>query len=108
MDGGFLFYIRTPGRVMLIEYSYHSKKHKAMLTEEFRTTGDELVKKVKELVRQGNIRRIIVKNEQGQTLVEIPVTVATVGALLAPPLAALGAIAALVANCTIVVEKRDG
>lgn len=79
-----------------------------MATKEFHISGDELVKKVKEFIRQGNVRRTIVQNEHGQTLVEIPVTVATVGALLAPPLAASGAIAALVANCTIVVEKRDG
>jgi hypothetical protein len=74
-------------------------------TEEIQTTGEELVAKVKELVREGNIRRIIIKNEEGKTLIEVPLTLGVVGALLLPVLAAVGAIAALVADCTIVVEK---
>jgi hypothetical protein len=74
-------------------------------TEEFRTTGEELLAKVKELVREGNVRRIIVKNEEGVTVVEIPLTLGVVGALLVPTLAALGAVAALLTNCTIVVVK---
>ena len=76
-------------------------------TEEIQTTGEELVAKVKELVREGNIRRIIVKNEEGKTLIEIPLTLGVVGALLLPVAAGLGAIAALVADCTIVVEKVE-
>ena len=76
-------------------------------TEEIRITGEELLAKVKELVREGNVRRIIVKNEEGKILVEIPLTLGVVGAILAPSLAALGAIAALVTNCTIVVEKVE-
>lgn len=76
-------------------------------TEEIQTTGEELVAKVKELVREGNIRRIIIKNEEGKTLIEIPLTLGVVGALLLPVLAAVGAIAALVADCTIVVEKVE-
>jgi hypothetical protein len=67
--------------------------------------GEELVAKVKELVHEGNIRRIIIKNEEGKTLIEIPLTLGVVGAVLLPVLAAVGAIAALVADCTIVVEK---
>jgi len=74
--------------------------------EEFKINGEELLKKVKELVHEGTIRRIIIKNEGGETLIEIPLTVGAVGALLAPMLAAVGAIAALVAKCTIIVEKR--
>jgi hypothetical protein len=74
-------------------------------TEEIQTTGEELVAKVKELVHEGNIRRLIIKNEEGKTLIEIPLTLGVVGALLLPVLAAVGAIAALVADCTIVVEK---
>jgi len=58
-------------------------------------------------VRQGNIRHISIKNEEGKTLVGIPLTLGVVGALLLPQLAALGAIAALVTNCTIVVEKAE-
>ena len=76
-------------------------------TEEIQTTGAELVAKVKELVHEGNVRRITVKNEEGRTLVEIPLTLGVVGALLVPTLAALGAIAALVTNCTIIVEKVE-
>lgn len=74
--------------------------------EEFKVSGDEILKKVKELIKQGNIRRIIIKNEKGDTLMEIPLTFAVVGAVLAPVLAAVGALAALVTNCTIIVEKK--
>jgi len=74
--------------------------------EEFKVSGSELVEKVKELVRVGHIRRIIIKNEKDEVLVEIPMTVAVVGTLFAPTLAALGALAALVTKCTIVVVKK--
>ncbi len=74
-------------------------------TEEFHVTGDALVARIKELVHEGNIRRVIIKNEEGKTLVDIPLTLGVVGALVVPQLAAIGAIAALVAHCTIVVEK---
>ncbi len=74
-------------------------------TEEIQMQGEQIVAKVKELVRQGNIRRVSIKNEEGKTLVDIPLTLGVVGALFLPQLAALGAIAALVTNCTIVVEK---
>ena len=76
-------------------------------TEEFKLGGDEVVAKVKELVRGGNIRRVIIKNEEGKTLIDIPLTMGVVGALVAPQLAALGAIAALVTHGSIVVEKVD-
>ena len=76
-------------------------------TEEFKLSGDELVAKVKELVREGNIRRVAIKNEEGRTLIDIPLTMGVVGALVAPQLAALGAIAALVTHGSIVVEKID-
>jgi len=75
--------------------------------EEFKVNGEELLKKMKELIAEGNARRIIIKNEQGQTLVEVPLTIGAIGALLAPVLAAVGAIAALVTHCTIVVIKKD-
>jgi hypothetical protein len=74
--------------------------------EEFRVSGDELLKRVKELIAAGNARRIIIKRETGETIVEIPVTLGALGALIAPTLAAVGTIAALVAKCTIVVERR--
>lgn len=78
-----------------------------MSTEEFKVAGDDVVSFVKRIIREGNARRIIIKNEAGRTLVEFPVTVGTVGLLIAPVLAAAGAVAALVAKCTIVVEKRE-
>lgn len=76
-------------------------------TEEFRITGDELLAKVKELVNEGNIRRLVIKNEEGATLIEIPVTLGVIGALLLPVWAAIGALAAVATHCTIVVERRD-
>jgi hypothetical protein len=75
--------------------------------EEFKVSGEDVLKKVKELVKAGNVRRIIIKNEEGKTLVEFPLTIGVVGAALLPVWAAIGAVAALVANCTIVVEKRE-
>jgi len=74
--------------------------------EEFKINGRDLVDKVKELIREGNVRRIIIKDKEGKTLVELPVTVGVVGVVIAPVLAALGAIAALVTECTIIVERR--
>jgi len=76
--------------------------------EEFRLNGGELLNKVKEIIHQGNVRRIILKDEQGKTFMEIPLTVGVVGAIIAPILAAVGAIAALASNLTIVVEKIEG
>lgn len=74
--------------------------------EEFKVSGDEILKKIKELIREGNVRRIIIKNEKGETMVEIPVTVAVIGAVFAPVLAAVGALAALMAKSTIIVERK--
>ncbi len=74
-------------------------------TEEFRVNGEELLAKVKELLHEGNIRRVIIKDKDGKTLVEFPMTFGVVGALLAPSLAALGAVAALVSEATVIVEK---
>ena len=76
-------------------------------TEEFQVSGDMLVAKIKELVHEGNIRRVIIKNEEGKTLIDIPLTIGVVGALLVPQLAALGAIAALISKASIIVERVD-
>lgn len=76
-------------------------------TEEFRVNGEELVAKIKQLVHEGNIRRIIIKNKEGATVMEIPLTFGVVGALLVPTLAAVGAIAALLTEATVVVEKNE-
>ncbi len=75
-------------------------------TEEFQLNGDALLAKVKELLHEGNIRRILIRDEAGKTLIEFPVTLGVVGVFLAPQLAAIGAIAALVTKCTLVVEKE--
>jgi RNA polymerase subunit RPABC4/transcription elongation factor Spt4 len=74
--------------------------------EEFQVSADDLVSRVKQLISEGNVSRLIVRNERGDTLLEIPVTVGVIGALFAPYLAALGTIAALATRCTIAVERR--
>ena len=77
-----------------------------MRTEEFTVSGEKLIEKIKSIVNEGNVRRIVIKNEEGKTIVEFPVTLGVVGVILAPGLAAIGAIAALVTKCTIVVERE--
>ena len=74
-------------------------------TEEFEVNGDDLLAKIKELAHEGNIRRVIIRNEKGRTLIDIPLTFGVVGALVAPQLAAIGAIAALLSHGSILVEK---
>ena len=76
-------------------------------TEEYKVEGDSLVHKIKEIVHEGNIRRIIIKNEEGKKLIEVPLTIGAVGVVLLPVWAAIGAIAALVTDCTLVVEKIE-
>ncbi|GAI73978.1 unnamed protein product [marine sediment metagenome] len=74
--------------------------------EEFKVLEEDIIEKIKEVIKEGNARKIIIKNEDGESVAEFPLTVGTVGALIAPILAAVGAIAALLTKCTIVVEKR--
>ena len=76
-------------------------------TSEFRVRGDNLIGRIKEIIHEGNVRRIIIKNDEGRTLLEIPLTIGVVGAVLAPVWAALGALAALAADLRIVVEKVE-
>lgn len=76
-------------------------------TEEFTINGELLVAKVKELLHAGNIRRITIKTEERRTLIEIPLTVGVVVGLLAPVLAAVGAIAALTTRCVVSIERVD-
>ena len=76
-------------------------------TEEFSVSGEELLAKVKDLIRQGNIRRVTIKDKSGKVIVEFPLTVGVVGLALAPVLAAVGAAAALIGEATIAVEKVD-
>jgi hypothetical protein len=75
--------------------------------EEFHVDGESLIAKIKEIIHQGNVRRIIIKDDKGNTFIEIPLTVGVVGALLIPVWAAVGAIAALAAKFTIGVEVAD-
>ena len=74
--------------------------------EEMKVKGEDLLKKVKELIHEGNILRIIIKNENGETYIEIPLTLGVVGMVVAPILAAVGAIAALASNFTIAIVKK--
>lgn len=76
-------------------------------TEEFKMDGEKLIAKIKELLHEGNIRKLIIKDKDGKVLMEIPMTFGVVGVLLAPQLAAIGAIAALVTEATLVVEKSE-
>lgn len=76
-------------------------------TEEFRVNGEELLGKVKNLIKEGNIRKVIIKDKEGKVIFEIPLTFGVVGALIAPQLAAIGAIAALLTEATVVVEKSE-
>ena len=74
--------------------------------EEFKIDGKDLLAKVKQIIAEGNVRRISIRNKEGKTLIEVPLTVGVVGIVLAPTLAAIGAIAALVTECTFVVERE--
>jgi len=75
--------------------------------EYFKVSGDELISKVKEIIKEGNATRIIIRNEKDETILEFPLTVGAIGVVLAPIFAAVGTLAALVTHCTIIVEKRD-
>ena len=77
------------------------------VTEEFSVAANDVLKRVEELLHEGSITRVIVKDESGKQLLEIPATVGVVGTLLAPWMAALGVIAVLATRCTIVVERRE-
>lgn len=73
--------------------------------QEFTVSGDQVLATVKELIHEGNVRRLIIKNEEGRTMLEVPLTVGVIGAALLPVFAAIGAMAALATRCTIVVER---
>lgn len=81
------------------------KKKTTTKKEEYVVSGENLLKTIKNLVQEGNVRRITIKNKEGKTLIVLPLTVGVVGAILVPALAAVGAIAALVTECTISVER---
>lgn len=74
--------------------------------ESFTVSGEKLLEKVKELIKEGNVRRISIKDKKGKTIADFPLTIGVVGAVIAPVLAAVGAIAALITECTITVERE--
>ncbi len=75
--------------------------------ETYKVKGEHLLSKVKKLIKEGNVRSITIKDKNGKLIMILPLTIGVVGALLAPPLAAVGAVAALVTECTISVERED-
>ncbi len=75
--------------------------------EEFEVKGDDLLARIRELIDEGNVRRVTIKNAEGRTMLEIPLTIGVVGALIAPVAAAIGAVAALVTECTITVTREE-
>jgi len=75
--------------------------------EFFNIKGDELLKKVRELIEEGNVRKIMIKDKSGKEIMSFPITVGVVGVVLAPILAAVGAVAALMTDCTIAVERNE-
>lgn len=84
-----------------------AKTTKPKKEESFKVKGEELLRKVKDLIQEGNVRRITIKDKNGKTLIVLPLTLGVVGAVLAPVLAAVGAVAALVTDCTITVERKN-
>jgi CBS domain-containing protein len=100
-----------PELPVLLEWAHRRRREAVsedkVRTEEFSIDGDQLLAKVKELLREGNIRRIVIKNEQGRTLIDIPLTVGLLGALVKPKLVLVAAIAAVFTSGSIVVEKVE-
>jgi hypothetical protein len=75
--------------------------------ESFKVSGEEILSKVKEIIKEGNARKIIIKNDKDEIIMEFPLTIGAIGVVLAPIFAAVGTLAALASNCTIIVEKKD-
>ncbi len=84
-----------------------SGKKKVNLKEEFRVKGEQALKKIKELIKEGNVRKITIKNKNKKVLLEFPLTIGMIGTVVAPMLAAVGAMAALLTECTISVERAE-
>jgi hypothetical protein len=78
----------------------------ADMKEEFKVKGEQLLQKTKELIKEGNVRRISIKDKEGNVIIEFPLTIGVIGAVIAPVLAAVGAAAALITECTISVERK--
>ena len=100
--------IKLPDKKNLSKFGLKFNRIFMSQNSQFHVSGDELLKKVKEIIHEGNVNRIIIKSEEGKTYLEIPVTIGLIGALLLPVFAAVGALAALVSNFTIeVIRKED-
>jgi len=84
----------------------NKKKDKQTKEEVFQINGEDLLKKIKEIIKEGNVRKITIRDKEGKDLLILPLTFGVVGVLLLPTLAAIGAVAALVSECTILVEKE--
>jgi len=89
-----------------VETKKAAEEVKKTVRETFEVSGENLIKKVKELIKEGNVRKVIIKGKDGKELVQFPLTLGVAGIVLAPVLAAVGAIAALVKECSITVEKE--
>lgn len=98
---------RANGDVVAAIIDLEQKAQKNTVKEEVWVKGNELVEKFKELIKQGNIRRIIIKDEEGKTLVEIPMTIGLLGTVIAPYVAILGGLAAMITKCKIEIIKRE-
>jgi hypothetical protein len=101
---------KLPNFNMFLEYllnTDHMTDESKTNRESFKVTGDEIISKVKEIIREGNARKIIIRNDKDETIMEFTLTIGAIGAVLAPVFAAVGAIAALASDCTIIVEKHD-
>jgi ribosomal protein L37E len=110
MGNGMMVHCDRCGKEMTEQMNYCpycGAPSKKTAREVYTVSSDDLVKKVKELIHEGNVTRIIVKNEKEETLLEIPATIGFIGAVLAPWMAALGVIAALATRCKILVERRE-
>jgi hypothetical protein len=83
-----------------------TEQKKSTRTEEFKVSGEDILKKIKELISEGNIRKITIKSKEGKVIAEFPLTVGVIGAVVVPILAAIGTIIALVSECSIAVEKE--
>jgi hypothetical protein len=82
-----------------------SKEHSNQ--ESFKVSADELLSRLKEIIKEGNARKVIIKNEKEETIMEFPLTIGAIGIVLAPLFAAVGAIAAFATDCIVVIEKRE-
>ncbi len=98
---------RGNGDVVKAIIDLEKKEQYSNVTEEIWVKGSEMVDKVKELIKKGNVTRIIVKGEDGNTLVEIPATIGVLGTVIAPTIAILGGLAALVTRCKLTIERRE-